>query len=77
MRPDLVDGWGGALALKKGFLGFGSLGKFFLNLISYVYQGFVSFEVLVTHAVSDLGLEVLDNHSQLLFLGNSVNHLRS
>ena len=68
VRPDLVDGRGDALVLKKGFLGFGSLDKFLLNLISYVHQGLVSFEVLVTHVVSDLGLEVLDNHPQLLFL---------
>ena len=77
VRPDLVDGRGDVLVLKKGFIGFESLGKFFLDCISYMHQSLVSFKVLVTHAVSDLGLEILDNHPQLLFFGDSIDHLRS
>ncbi|KAM7473357.1 hypothetical protein LguiB_020600 [Lonicera macranthoides] len=54
-RPDLINGWGGLLVLRRCFFGFSSLGKFFLSFISYMHQGLLAVKVLVTHAASDLG----------------------
>ncbi|KAM7465922.1 hypothetical protein LguiB_013484 [Lonicera macranthoides] len=75
VRPNLIDGRGDLLVLRRGFLSLSSLGKFLLGLISQVHQGFISVEIFVTHAATDLGLQVLDNYSQLLFLRDYVDHL--
>ncbi|KAM7502257.1 hypothetical protein LguiB_001161 [Lonicera macranthoides] len=50
VRPDSVDGRGDLLVLRRDFLSLGILGKFFLNLISYMHQGLISVEVL-SHSI--------------------------